>query len=95
MLMIIIRLTAKLQGAFSQGLRACTGAHRCPLHVKGSVILDLPTCNCRLLSFLTLKCRSVIPVHSRARGSSLQILLGHALGDVISIILVYTWPSKP
>ena len=27
---------------------------------------------------------SVIPVHSRARGSSLQILLGHALGDVIS-----------
>ncbi|CAE7656391.1 SPNS1 [Symbiodinium pilosum] len=27
---------------------------------------------------------SVIPVHSRARGSSLQILLCHALGDVIS-----------
>ena len=27
---------------------------------------------------------SVIPVHSRARGSSLQILLGHVLGDVIS-----------
>lgn len=30
--------------------------------------------------------RSVIPVHTRARGSSLQILLCHVLGDVISAL---------